>query len=156
VLERLLGCLRQERLEGGEVDALLQDVLQGARGLLLDLVVAVAVDNRQERRENVGVGDVLGVLRCVASDVAQGPRGGRLDGVEGLVLERVGERPLSLMAASASFSRVVRDAPEGHDARGGDARERDVGLLDAEHKHRHGTAPASTTACASSALWRAM
>ena len=63
VLEHVLGRVVQQRLERGQVDALLDDGLERALGLGLEVLRARLVQvDREQLGQRIGVGECLGVV----------------------------------------------------------------------------------------------
>ena len=120
VLEYVAGGVGEERLEGLEVDALLQDRLERPLRLGLEVLRRVGAQvHRQQPAQDVEDGGGLGVVGAVPADLAERPGAGGLDVVLGLADQRVDQRRDALGHNHAHGQRLAegRDIAERHDAR---------------------------------------
>lgn len=93
VLLHLDGGVTQQGLQSLQVRALRQDRLERALRLGLQVLAGLLVHHAgQQVSEHVALGERPGVVRCVAADLAQGPRTGGLDVVLRLRHQRVLQR----------------------------------------------------------------
>jgi hypothetical protein len=108
----------EEWLEGWQVGAHLDDVLQGLLGLVLEVLGGLGehVDGEQ-LGWHVSLGEELGVVWGVSSDLAERPGGGGLQVVFWLVLDGVLQWGDTLGDDDGHGEGVVegRDVSEGHD-----------------------------------------
>mmetsp|Transcript_6500 Transcript_6500/g.7312 ORF Transcript_6500/g.7312 Transcript_6500/m.7312 type:complete len:439 (+) Transcript_6500:322-1638(+) len=117
VLRRLVV---QQRLQGRQVHALLDDALQGALRLRLQIVRALTVQIDVEQLwQDVAVCNGLGVVRAVPPNLAKRPRGGGLDVILGLLLQSMPEWRDALRDHNGERERLREraDVPESHHAR---------------------------------------
>mmetsp|Transcript_24156 Transcript_24156/g.61786 ORF Transcript_24156/g.61786 Transcript_24156/m.61786 type:complete len:418 (+) Transcript_24156:414-1667(+) len=119
VLQDLVRGVVQQRLERRQVDALLDDGLEGTLGLRLEVVGRCLVQVHGEQlRQRVCVRERLCVIGRVASDLAERPRRRRLDVVFGLGHDGVDEGRDALGDDHGERERLRerRDVAERHDA----------------------------------------
>mmetsp|Transcript_9509 Transcript_9509/g.11726 ORF Transcript_9509/g.11726 Transcript_9509/m.11726 type:complete len:276 (-) Transcript_9509:538-1365(-) len=99
----------------------LDNVLESLLGFVLEVSGALTFLHHEDGEEtggHVSLSQVLGVLGGVSADLAEGPGGGGLNVILGLVDQRVLQRSDTLGHDNSHGKRVIegRDVAEGHDA----------------------------------------
>lgn len=93
VLEDVAGRVGEEGLERLEVDALLQDRLERALRLGLEVIRRVRAEvDRQQPAQHIEDGACFGVIGAVSPDLSERPRAGGLDVVLRFADQRVHQR----------------------------------------------------------------
>ena len=116
--EDVVGGELEEGLEGGDVGAHLDDVLESLLGLILKVLGALGkhVDGK-ESGGNISLSEELGVLGGVSSDLSKRPGSGGLEMVLGLVDETVLKGRDTLGDDDSHGEGIIEggDVSEGHD-----------------------------------------
>ena len=120
--EDIVGGKDEKGLQGGKVGAHLDDILEGLLGFVLEVGGALSLLHHVDGEEtggDVGLSQVLGVIRRVTADLTKGPGSGGLDVVLWLVDEGILERSDTLGDDDSHGEGVIegRNVTEGHDAR---------------------------------------
>ena len=121
VCEDIVGGEDEEGLQGGQVGAHLDDILEGLLRFVFEVGRALALLHHVDGEEtggDVSLGQVLGVIGRVTANLTEGPGSGGLDVVLRLVDKGILKRSDTLGDDDSHGKGVIegRDVTEGHDS----------------------------------------